>query len=533
MMEAGQARHAVDLLLELRSGGDVSSFSLMLSLLERALEDSDALDLTLQEQLELRISLVGIASHIGDHVRFTRFAPGLLEQLKRASGLVDWHQLSDDLSPPQRLDAACKRAEQRYLARSEAERGLHPLEAIQPLARLCASFGTMAGIANEPELLEDVPSLVPFAPLSPAIGVAELAMEGMKHAVICQVDTAASIFRAAVARISQPDRAGLDELSANATRYGMLYMIGTIEALLGVPTAADHVAELKTVPGHRANAWRTQRLVHMMQGDLQAASEAQRQAELLQLQDGEMTARSPAVTDLTIQMLSEDLIGLKQTIERLEQETQRYPKRRQLLQTARSHYRRLQGDSEGALRELEPAIAAIDYENPRALTSGSQLALGAYLAALTSLNRQDEGLLIAQALVRTWNDTRIYPPGIAKPVIEAFAKGERVQDALELAERSIEYAHSWGAKGLGIGPLYEARARVALAMKDTESFERFAKLCSQEYRLGRSGALNAKYARLMQGAERDGVELSSDLLHELSGEGTDAATLVNSVRGSS
>ena len=50
--------------------------------------------------------------------------------------------------------------------------------------------------------------------------------------------------------------------------------------------------------------------------------------------------------------------------------------------------------------------------------------------------------------------------------------------------------------------LYEARARVALAMKDGDAFSKFSERCAIEYRKGNNPVLSARFAELLDDAGR-------------------------------
>jgi len=68
--------------------------------------------------------------------------------------------------------------------------------------------------------------------------------------------------------------------------------------------------------------------------------------------------------------------------------------------------------------------------------------------------------------------------------------------------RSVERAEQVGRTGLGIGALYEARARLAIAAGDRAGFELFAERCASAYALARNPALSLKFAALMAEAQR-------------------------------
>ncbi|HKU36734.1 MAG TPA: hypothetical protein VJR89_01270, partial [Polyangiales bacterium] len=72
--------------------------------------------------------------------------------------------------------------------------------------------------------------------------------------------------------------------------------------------------------------------------------------------------------------------------------------------------------------------------------------------------------------------------------------------AIRLVEGVIELAASRGQRGVCIGTMYEARARIAAWMHDRPEFERYAELCATEYRHGHNASLAAKLAQLLEEA---------------------------------
>jgi tetratricopeptide (TPR) repeat protein len=529
LMEAGQTRRAIELLHALRHSPELGWSPTTLRLVEQAVIHSEALAMPRPLRLELGVLLVNLCSSLGDYQRFLRYAPGMLEQLKRDSGLSDWYALGDGVAPQERLGAAFAQVQQRYDATPEAERGLQMFEALAQLARMCGTFSTMAAVAHEPELVLQLPSLLPFAPLSPAIGTVDLMIDGMRHTLTGRTDSALDIYRVVLDRLDQPDRGGLDELSFVEMRLGMMQAIGLIEATSGMRTAIERVAEMEKVPGHRANAWRVHQMTHLMQGNAEEAKKAQRRAELLQLQDGDML-RYPGTmvrAEFAVHMAGDDLLGVKQSTERLAESAASFPGFRCTLQSARSHYRRLQGDYEGALQEIASVLSEHHGELDQLMV------VVTHMAALTVLGRPEEAATLGLQHYATSRCEGLLRLMLVRYLVEALIHAGRAPEALEICDRSIAKAQAQGISGLGIGPLYEMRARVALAMNDEAGFREYAERCAAEYRHGKNPALSAKYQRLVHEAERDGVGISTTLAHavdyETSGESAAEETSARTV----
>jgi hypothetical protein len=68
-----------------------------------------------------------------------------------------------------------------------------------------------------------------------------------------------------------------------------------------------------------------------------------------------------------------------------------------------------------------------------------------------------------------------------------------------------------GTRGLRLGLAYETRARVAIALRDEQAVQHYARLCAQQYKGGRHLALLNRYARLLREADAGGIVLTTGL----------------------
>jgi hypothetical protein len=509
LLEAGEVRNAIELMLGLASDPKVEFSPATLEMLERAMATEEFERMSLLQRTELRVGVVAISSMIGDYPRFSLHAFPLLEQFRRESGLDDWNALPADMPAQERLTAALTRVQQRYESAPEAERGLGPIDAIRLLARSCSTFGGMAANVQESRLVLDLPSLAPFVPLSPALFAIEQLVQTMKFFMTARFDRARDSALLLLDRLAQPDRAGLEETYYNAIRLGMLHMVGVIEVCRGMPAGSTRIAELERVPGLRANAWRIRRVASLMQGDFEAAQRCLRRAEVLELQDGQQHTYPATVARVEVfaHWLADDLIGLKQATDRLVELAAVWPGWRHTVSIARSQYRRLQGDGEGALAELRPALIETspggDMDWPWVAT--------AHIAALHTAGRVAEAVEVGLEHYAASLREQLHPShrNVARPLIDALAAAGRTNEALALAETCLKESEEAGMRGLALGTFYESRARIALAMRDEAAFRTYALRCAQEYQCGNNAGLTAKYERLMQQARRQGIEVGA------------------------
>ena len=514
LLEAGERERGVEVVRATRKKRALGLRPGVAGLLERAVFASEALGLPNSERVPFTAALVGVCALLGDQERFSRHAPALLAQLKRDSGLDDWHALEREGVPEsERLFKAFERARERYESTAESERGLPGQEAFAQLARVSSSFSSMASISMDAQHVLSLPSFRPFNALSPAIEVLDQSLGAVREFMTCRGKRARANALAVVERVRQPDRAGLEDSVARSLKFGMLYMLGAMDAFDGLPNATEHVAEFENTPGYRGNAWRVRRVAHLLQGNFDAASECHRRAELFELLDGAQQAFPGTVIriEAMAHWMVGDLAGLKEAIERIAELSEVFPAWRNTLDVARSHYRRLQGDAEGALEEILPAL----QRSAPSLDADWPWVVAAHVSALTAVGRHNEAAELGLAYYQKAQELELSPPvrSLVKPLCAALVKAGRVSRALELSESALHEITAEGVSGVWLGSFYEARAHIAIAMGDRSGFEFHAARCAEEYRRGRNSSLVANYERLMREAERQAVCVSNELVH--------------------
>src|SRR5262245_43778375 len=106
---------------------------------------------------------------------FTSWAPRVLEELVRDSGLAAYAELRKGQAPPlgeaQLLREALMLTERRYAATPEQQRGFTALEAIARLMRLTTAHAVMAMWTFDARILDAFPTLAPLQPLSGLVDV--------------------------------------------------------------------------------------------------------------------------------------------------------------------------------------------------------------------------------------------------------------------------------------------------------------------------------------------------------------------------
>jgi hypothetical protein len=504
LLSCGQeAQATAELLNDLEAhGGDVSPRTL--NLIERAIASTDRFDLPETTKLSLRLLAAGVASLSSDCAAFMRYAPGALQRLLRDSGRLDWEELGDDLPAPERLQRALMQAAARYESTPERERGFAPFQSIKRLARLYASYTGMSGSAQERQLLLNLPSLLPFAALSPAPLVIQQLVDGELALEEGRIERAREHFKAVRARIMEPDRGGIEGVYHSHIQHSMTFITAAIEARWGLPSALLWSDELEQVPRHRINAWRVRRAYYRLQGQIENAKRCQRNIELLELQDGPQPFQNASYrTELLACWLSDDLIGIKGFFEAVEDQARRFPRMAVLRQLAYCHYHRIRGEFQRALEVLTPAL---ELAEPL-IHIDWQFAAAARVELLTLLGRHREALEYAeQSLAICDRESLVHARrGIERVAVLALVAADRLEAARERAERLIAEEEGDGTRGTILMLCYGSRARVAIAQRDDDGFERAAGRCFEICEATDSPALKAQYERLRDDARRAGV----------------------------
>ncbi|HEX4341258.1 MAG TPA: protein kinase [Polyangiaceae bacterium] len=476
----------------------------ILDLLEEIVHASENLDIPVGLKVELRMKTLGASQFVGEVDRFLRLAPPLLAQLKRDSGLADYEALGA-LDPSERLPEAFRLTQERYAAAPERERGMPLFDAMREVSRLCVMHSGVTAFSLDGTLLDRLPDLTPLAALSPAIAAISLMIASMRLVSQGRSLKAREGFLTLLERLGQPDGAGLGELYNRSLRLGAVYIVGLIEAALGRASAGGRATELEREPGHRVNAQRVHMTMHLMRGDVQEAAVAQRRTELLMLQDGQHVRYpgSSIRSELQVAAVLEDLTGLKEVTERLTKAAVSYPKWGVYADVGRCHLRRAQGDSPGALKALEPALAAAAPLVHRDWPSVA----AAHVQVLVDLGRTAEAVECGREYLATCRNLELLPGAwnVAHALAAALLSSGDVAESARLLDDVIEEATRYDVRGLFLGTFYELRARAALAERNQEDFERFLALCKDEYRPESVAALAIKFQRLVRDAQRSGV----------------------------
>jgi Protein kinase domain/AAA ATPase domain len=499
LMLCDRQRESVELLGTI----DLREREAPLALLEPAVAAAERLKFPARMVHELRKVLLNRAALDLETECFKRHAAISFEELARDSGLTRYREL-EGLPENERLTRALAETQQRFTATPERDRVYPVTDAIRALSALCATQRGLALTNFDKNLLESLPSLEPFIPLSPALQLGEWSGQAHRDTLIGRFNNARDGYERVLARLAQPDAAGLTQAEHTRVMFGAHYVLGLIDAGRGVPAAEGHAQVLESERAYRVNAWRVRMLWQLTLGDTEEATRCRRRAELTLLQEGggQSYAGTTALGELICHVLTGDVVAIKHTNEAVGMLAARFKGWQPFLEYGRASLQLLQSDAQGA---LDIALKALETVRP------AEHAAFAYLAsvrvlALMELGRVEEAAMLGQSYVQVCDREELAPTAhvIHVATALALAKTGAFEAAVKLADSVIALASERGQRGVCIGSMYEARARIATWMQDREAFQRYADLCASEYRHGRNTSLAAKLARLLdEGRQTD------------------------------
>jgi hypothetical protein len=474
-----------------------------LETLETLLDVSAELGRPTRDRFALRFSLVSLAS-------VTALTPvahvhAAAEQLRKDCGLDLYADLDPTIDPGARLGMALGAARARFEATPEAERGLAPLEAIQWLAQLVLRTIGLAGRGMDYALLEALPSLEPFAALSPAVSIIERNRRGTLHVLAGRTAETRRINLEIVERMDQPDGAGLAGSDHTTMRCAIVWAVASIEIQSGVQAGLRYAEEIEKSPLFEVNASRLRLLNAIRQGESARAEELLTHLELLRVQN-----RPPQLFEgyylatLTMSYAGcQDLVRVKELIPGLEAMADDLPTWEPCLHYARAVYQSLRGNHDGAAAE---AMLGLAGARPGRHLMWAPIA-GLHLSSLVQDGRAEEAGPLADEYMAAVERERIdtistYVRQAAALV--AVALGDHAR-AYAYADHDLAMFEALGSTGVPIGSVYETKARIAIAARDAAKFVECSARCATEYRVGQNGPLTAKFERLLRDARRNGL----------------------------
>jgi len=452
--------------------------------------------------------IVGL-SLITDDSHYERHADRWRTRLEYDTGYTIYRELEGTTDPADLLRQTLTRLAQRYAATPEAERGYAPQEAFRVLLSYVGVSIAIGSRSYNRALLHSLPSLLePFAPLSPMIETVRRNTIASRDMCDSRIEQAREGWLDVYERLGQISATELPTVAM--FRYGIAHTIGLVEARLGLDSAKDWAELLDRDPTQRVNACYLRKVDCLNRGDFEGAERWRKQAEILALQSPMRQMFTGVVTvELWAHAAVGDLVGVKQSLERIVPLSERYPNWIPFRILAEAQFQSVRGDLEAACTTLERCLAlcAPDPQQPGRSFAAWPAVVGAYVDTLCALGRHPAARRIAtDALDRCRElgmDASSHEIARGLALAEAFlgdhaAGWTRLEDLIEVKTKR-------GASGLHLGVCYETGARIAIWTGDGQRLQHYARLTAIEYRYGHGSPLGARYERLMDEARKSGV----------------------------
>lgn len=476
---------------------------------ETAIQVCHEIDRPQRDVFVLRRGIVSIYTVVGSLNRDN--LDRLFERLVQDSGLLIYHTLKSSLDDSMRLASALQQTQRQYDQCPPHERVATPIEAIKQLAHVVIRAASNFAWGFDYAGWESLPSLQPLTPLAPILSIVEKTAQSIGEFIAGRNERFHQACLEILARIDEPDRAGLDETLYRYMRLNVMFAIGLIEASWGATTTLQWTEELDADPLHQINAWRIRTVYHLFQGDFEQAEVCQRHAEVLTVQNSppQFYDGMTLYTELLANTSTDNLRGLRQSIESIEAIAASFSGWEPVLHWVRGEYHRIRGELKGALEEHEKAL--------RDTVPGQHQVWGymaaAHVKTLIELRRFDVAITIANKYLDACRDSNIgYMLNyLLIQVALAEAHAGEYKKATDRCEEAIANYESLNITGLYLGIAYEIRTRIAILVKDQSAFDTYAWLCAKQYRAGNNSALAPRFKRLVDEAHDAQLEISPRL----------------------
>jgi hypothetical protein len=479
--------------------------------LERAYPLAVAAQRPARQIREILRQLIGLSVQADNGVYY-RHATTWFELLAQDSGLADYRALGDEVAPSDRLKTALEGSIARYSATPENQRGYRLDEAIKYLAQHVTTSIVIGARASDTRLLASLPGILePFAGLSPLLhALWQNVIAGGEMNYKAQPERA----RARVLDVEERLQhiSGAELPNVHMIRGAVAYALAAIEVSLGYPTAQRWIDTLDNDPHQRVNGVHLRRVLCIYDGDTEGAERFRKQAEVLAVQaSSRQMFDVQFLLELAAQVHAGDLAGIGQVTDRIAKVAADAPGWRAQQHSAQGHFQRARGDLPAAKQAFEQALALSDPDRvdpPPSLNAWVSAAAG-YTMVLMELDQTEAArdfALLAYEQVRA-HEIGGWSAHLVRALALAEAKLGDCESAAKRLDQLLEQRAGLAASRLLAD--YDARARVAIWAKDTETATRFAELAANQYRAG--GPAAVRHGRLQLEARHAGLDLDIPL----------------------
>ena len=509
LLLAGLADDAVALLGQL----DLNALAAPVPLLEGAISAAERLGMPGATLHRLRMALLIHSASVMAWDSFRAVAPVVLRQLEKDSGLARYRQL-EHLPEAERLKQALIETNEAFTATHGEARMNDIPQAIRELGRVCGAMPGIAAAAFDGELLSTLPSLTPLYPLSPALPVIAELVEGAREWIRGRMLFSLSHYQNVLDRVSQPDRAGLDPAQYERTHLGLTYALGMIEAVLGRHDAEKRAEILEKHRSLRVNALRIRALQRLALGNATEARKLLRRAEMLYAQQSssERYPGSTAGLELMLYSRLSDVAGVKSVIEVLNTLAERHVGWYPVALLGQSRYAELQGDLPRALQLIEQGLSTLPLmEHPFYYALIAQ-----QTRVLCGVGQPELAIARASSYLQRAKEASIPAADLQLETALAHGKLGDYEGALARMNEALTTVEPQERAGLALGMFFEARARLAVWMRDPAAFDLYTDKTRREYERAHNPDLSSRLQSLLQEARERGLLPNSAELRALS-----------------
>jgi len=438
-------------------------------------------------------------SPVVDSAYYAKVGPSLRAKLARDSGQLAYRAALVSAPKEEALPQALMRASEAYAHASAAEQGLPPEQAIEWLARYVAVSIAIGSKTHDGALLASLPELLePFTGLSPLLeALWQNALAVCDSSLHCKYMQACARWRDVVERL--PNSTSKDLQYVQYIRRAILFALGLLEVRLGFAMGGDWTEQLDADPTQAVNAMYLRKCLRLQAGDRKGAEEFRKQAELLHLRSAaEQMFTSNLMLELNAHALARDVQGVKQIWDRIIPLAARYPGWVAVELMARGMFHQLIGETEQAREAYEASLREVDL----ARDAGTKVVLtwptasAGYVETLSELGLYEEARAHGERILAICHEREI---GVAAhATVRALALAEAKSGETERASarlgQLLDEQRALGIKGIMLAATYEARAKVALCMRDDASYREYARLGAAEYHDAHTSSLSTRYS---------------------------------------
>jgi hypothetical protein len=446
-------------------------------------------------------SLVVNATYQGMPDRSAPWVERAFAEITRFSGVSDYRELSG-LAEAERLSQALARANER--CQLPGIGGLDLLRILRRQTQLCLTTAVCANFMADTSLLDPIPDLRPYAPLSSALAIATRVLDGLCKQARGQTWLAWDVFDELQTWMFSPEAESIDGLTLIALRVSTLGYLCALETEHASPKTLQHLDQYAQFMPHNAQSLRAR--YHLARGDLLSSAAARKESELLSLQSNSMleTRNTETTSYLGLYALSDDLLGLRRVEAELTEVAAARPGWRFRQTIAKCQILRCQNRHEDALSIAEESLTRVPTLHVDFVSAAAT-----HLELLLATERFEAVRHSAREYLERARQGGAPTFRIELALAQACAELDDHDTAANHYTSAMRMLERREVHGLSLGRALETGARIALRRGEAATFTQRAELAAEEYALKQNPSLAPRFAKLMSDAARAGL-ISAD-----------------------